>query len=428
MQGNELEILGAGISGLSAGVKNGWHIYEAGYISGGICTSYYIAPDGKKYYHREDEETYHFEIGGGHWIFGADKEILSFINSLSQTKNYERNSAVYFPDLKIYVPYPLQNHLFYLPEGIREKALKEIFEDGDNPVSTLTDWLEANFGKTLCELFFFPFHNLYTAGLYKEIEPQDRFKTPVNKDLILKGATQKTPPVGYNAVFAYPKRGLDDLIRKMAGKCMINYGKKVLKIDTKKREVLFEDGSGIRYGQIISTLPLNKVIQMAGIELDGPPAPYTSVLVVNIGAKKGGECPDFHWLYIPYSRSGFHRVGFYSNVDSSFLPLSSRRNNDRVTIYVEKAYKGGEKPKDEEIRGLCNSIVKELREWGFIAELEVIDPTWIEVAYTWQYPGSDWCGKTMEVLKKNQIYQIGRYGKWRFQGIAESVKDGLNSI
>jgi len=36
-------ILGSGITGLSAGVKNSWFIYEANFISGGICASYYIS-------------------------------------------------------------------------------------------------------------------------------------------------------------------------------------------------------------------------------------------------------------------------------------------------------------------------------------------------------------------------------------------------
>ena len=87
-------IIGAGITGLSAGMKNGFEIYEAKSISGGICASYYIGLDGKKYFHRENEETYHFEIGGGHWIFGGDKKILDLINFLTPTEKYERNLSV----------------------------------------------------------------------------------------------------------------------------------------------------------------------------------------------------------------------------------------------------------------------------------------------------------------------------------------------
>lgn len=426
---NNKLILGAGITGLSAGVSTRGEIYEATGIPGGICRSYYVTPSGKKTYFRENNDSYRFEIGGGHWIFGADNEVLDFIKSFVSVKSYERNSAVYFPDMNIYVPFPIQNYLFYLPKDIRLKALKEIKSNLNKQnfkaATTMKEWLKESFGRTLSEVFFFPFHELYTAGLYTEIAPQDKFKTPLDLNLIIKGAESKTPAVGYNAIFIYPKEGLDRLLDKMAKRCKINYNKKVAKIDLNKKEVLFKDGSGVKYESLISTLSLNKIIKMTNIKLEEQPDPYTSVLVVNIGAKKGSACPDYHWLYIPKSKSGFYRIGFYSNVDNSFLPLFSQKHRDRVSIYVEKAYRRGKKPQDKEIKKICSNIVKELKDWKFIKEAEVVDPTWIEVAYTWQYPNSSWKDKAIDILKRNSIYSIGRYGKWKFQGIAESIKDGF---
>jgi protoporphyrinogen oxidase len=420
-------ILGAGITGLSAGLSAGNEIYEAGTIAGGICTSYYMDPAGKKSYTPHSQEVYRFEIGGGHWIFGADQQILEFIRPLAEIKTYERKSAVYFPDKDIYVPYPLQNHLSYLPKQVAEKAADEIINAKEIEISTFYDWLLASFGKTLCELFFFPFHELYTAGLYKTIAPQDKFKTPANKDLIMKGLKEKTPAVGYNAVFAYPRNGLNELIGKMSAKCKINHGKRAVMINPEKKEVVFEDSGKIAYDRIFSTLPLNRMLDMAGIKINAFEGPHTSVLVLNIGAKKGKKCPDAQWLYIPQSRSGFHRVGFYSNVDPSFVPESRRKTNDRVSIYVEKAFLSGEKPDDAKIKKISSEIVEELKVWGFISEAEVADPTWIETAYTWEQPDSAWKEKGIAALDEIGIRQIGRYGKWKFQGIAESIKDGLNA-
>ncbi len=40
---NKILILGSGITGLSAGLKNGWFIYEVNSISDGVCASYYIS-------------------------------------------------------------------------------------------------------------------------------------------------------------------------------------------------------------------------------------------------------------------------------------------------------------------------------------------------------------------------------------------------
>jgi protoporphyrinogen oxidase len=417
-------VLGAGITGLSAGIAAGLEVYEASKMPGGICASYYVSPRGDKSFHRETDESYRFELGGGHWIFGVDNKVSDFINSLSQAKKYERQSSVYLPGIDIHVPYPIQNHLSYLPSDIKEEALKEMLAGRVRPIRTLADWLEMNFGKTLCGLFFFPFHELYTAGLYTRIAPQDAFKTPINIELIIKGAQDKTPSVGYNATFVYPENGLDDLIRKMSDRCRINYYSKVARIDAGKKEVVFSDGKRRKFDKVISTLPLNRMVDMAGMDI-GKADPYTSVLVINIGAKSGKRCPREQWVYVPRSRTGFHRVGFYSNVDVSFLPVSSRFDGSRVSIYVEKAYEGGKKPSDAEIQKTCDDTVRELKEWQFISEEEVVDPTWIDIAYTWQYPNSSWRGRALETLKRHDIYQAGRYGKWKFQGISESIRDGL---
>jgi len=33
--------------------------------------------------------------------------------------------------------------------------------------------------------------------------------------------------------------------------------------------------------------------------------------------------------------------------------------------------------------------------------------------------------KTLSRLEANDIIMVGRYGRWRFQGITDSIKDGL---
>lgn len=428
MKNNANLILGGGITGLAAGSVSGLPVYEADTVPGGICSSYYLKPGSSKKLFKapEDEEAYRFEIGGGHWIFGGDPAVLHYIKSLTPVKSYKRKSAVYFSKENLYVPYPIQNNLSYLGKKTASKAINEIINAPGGTPTTMGDWLEKSFGKTLMELFFAPFHDLYTAGLWTEIAPQDAYKSPVNLKVAVQGAMDKAPPaVGYNVTYLYPKLGLNTMAQKMALICDMNYEKRISEIDTKKKEVLFSDGSGAKYKNLISTLPLNKAMEMAGVEIDQKPSSYTSVLVLNIGATKGRKCPEDHWLYIPDSDSKFHRVGFYTNVDSSFMPKSSRKAGSRVSIYVEKAYQNGQKPSDKEIKKYSQSVVKELKSWGFITKAETVDPTWIDVAYTWSMPGSSWREDAIRELEKKGVYQIGRYGRWVFQGIAESIKDGF---
>jgi protoporphyrinogen oxidase len=423
-------ILGAGMTGLSAGYASGLPVYEAADIAGGICTSYYMRKGSKERLYKapSDGEAYHFEIGGGHWIFGGDPAIHRFMDALSPMKTYVRKSSVYLPALGAFAAYPIQNNLRDLPKEIAIKARDEMLSEKKfSPVRTMSEWLDASFGMTLGKLFFHPFHKLYTAGLWKTIAPQDGYKSPVNPKDVLEGFTGPSRAVGYNATFIYPEHGLDHLTKKLSERCDIRYGKRVKKIDVVKKTAIFEDGEALPYDEIISTLPLNAMVKMAAIKISDEKAyPSPGVLVINIGALRGPKCPkDDQWVYIPESKAGFHRVGFYDAVDTAFLPKSDRKKHERATIYVEKAYPEGQRPNEAAMEAICRSTIKELQSWDWIGAVEAHDPTWIETAYTWAWPESKWKDKALKELQKHGIYQIGRYGRWIFQGIADSIKDGL---
>jgi len=422
----DIFILGGGVTGLAAGLASGLPVVEAAEGPGGICCSYYIRPDGSERLTQApaNGEAYRFEIGGGHWIFGGDPVIQRFLRELTPVRTYTRRSSVYFRERDVYVPYPLQNHLRALGPEVAGQALAEMAR-APGTWTTMKDWLGAYFGPTLCKLFFYPFHELYTAGLYAQIAPQDAYKSPVSLPTAIQGAFHQPKEVGYNVTYIYPIEGLNVLAQRMASRSDLRYGKKVIRIDVARKEIAFADGSGTHYEALLSTLPLNKMMELTGLSVDARPDPYTSVLVLNLGAVRGPRCPDDHWLYNPDTTSGFHRVGFYSNVDRSFLPASARERGDRVSIYVEKGYAGGQKPSDRQVADYSDAVVRELQDWGFIGAAEVVDPTWIEVAYTWAWPGSRWRELAMRALEGHDIYPIGRYARWVFQGISDSIKDGF---
>ncbi len=415
------------MTGLAAGWASGSPVYEADKAPGGICSSYYVRPGSRERLRQppENGEAYRFEIGGGHWIWGADPAVLRFMRQLAAVNRYPRRSSVFFPDCNLYVPFPLQNNLRYLSEAVRVKVLTEVLTPPTSEPRTMAEWLSQTFGQTLTEMFFGPFHEVYTAGLWKEIAPQDGFKSPIDRTLVIRGALEAIPPAGYNTTFIYPRQGLNALAQQMADRCDMHYGKRVVRIDLEGKEVFLADGSTACYNLLISTLPLNKMLEMTGVRLKEDSDPYTSVFVLNIGATRGPRCPEDHWIYVPRSKAGFHRVGFYSNVDSAFLPTSSQAVRDRVSIYVEKAYPGGQRPSPEEVAACSDTTVKELCEWGFVASAEVVDPTWIDVAYTWSWPGSNWRVTALKALEERDVIMVGRYGRWVCQGIADSIRDGF---
>jgi protoporphyrinogen oxidase len=427
MAHHPLVILGAGMTGLAAGMASGAPIYEAGFFPGGICSSYGIRPGEveKRFNCLSDNCVYRFELGGGHWIFGGDPAVVAAIRHVAPVNSYERRSSVWIPSKGVRTPYPIQNHLKSLGTQIAAKALSEMISSSSFAVRTLEEWLHRSFGPTLTDLFFGPFHNLYTAGLWTEIAPQDEYKSPVCLEHVLRGTLGDVPAVGYNTSFLYPKSGLNSLARGFAAQCEIHYEKKAVSIDIPAHAIHFSDGSCVTYDRLISTLPLNRMLEMADMESRYTADPFTSVLVLNIGACRGASCPYDHWIYLPESCSGFHRIGFYSNVDPMFLPAAVRSTGNRVSIYVERSFRGGEKPDKSAVDKYKLAVVEELQKWRIIDEVEVLDSTWIDVAYTWSWPRSQWKQWAFQALQTCDVYMVGRYARWSFQGIADSIRDGL---
>ena len=410
-------VLGAGVTGMAAGRSSDAKVYEARERPGGLCSSYYLTPgNGRSSGLSPSTEAYRFEIGGGHWIFGGDPAVHRLMLDATPMRSYRRRSAVYFAKEQRYVPYPLQNNLRHLDPRIAQQAAAEMEALGKREsarrMRTMKEWLADRFGPTLCGHFFYRFHKLYTAGLYDRIAPQDDYKSP------------QRAARGYNESFLYPIGGLDALSRRLAERCHVEYQKRAVGIDARRREVTFADGGGTKYDALVSTLPLNRTIELACLDAAADADPYTSFLVLNIGATRGEAFPDYHWLYVMDAQECFHRIGFYSNVDRSFAPAATN-GASRESLYVERAYIGGAKPDAGEIARYADAVTAELRCWGFIDAVEVLDASWIDVAYTWSWPGSTWRDESLDLLARHHINATGRYGHWVFQGIADSIRDGL---
>ena len=167
-------ILGAGFTGLAIGYASGAPIFEATPVPGGLGASYYLKPGATRHLHwpPSDRTAYRFEVGGGHWIFGGDPDVLKWIEGLVPLRTYRRRASVFFSRENQFVPYPIQQ----FGDGVDT--------DGKLPAGaaftgdTMREWMVHYFGADLCERFFHPFNDAYTAGYYDRIAPQDAYKSP----------------------------------------------------------------------------------------------------------------------------------------------------------------------------------------------------------------------------------------------------------
>jgi protoporphyrinogen oxidase len=423
-------ILGAGVTGLGAALSSRLTVYEGASRPGGVCHSYYRSIDGSPQDPLLDDvsECFRFEPGGGHWLFGVSGEAFEALRAFGTFRTYVRRAATFFPQERRFIPYPLQDNLRYLDPKLRDRILTEICAAQPRAVAgclSFKEWLLMCFGPSLCDLFFFPFNDRYTCGYLEHIAPQDGYKSAIDRGRVLQGAFEPTADAGYNRAFHYPEGGLDRLIRAISAGCDIQLEHRVISIDTLKHIVRFSNGQGVTYDKIISTIPLDSMLRLCGITGRTRPDPATAVLVVNIAARKGIDCPSYHWVYVPSSKSGIHRVGFYSNVDQSFLPAQHRSCDDLVSVYAERSYVAGNMPSEMELDDAARAIVDELKEWGFISDVLVVDRSFTDPAYTWSWQRSVWAKEAIQLLAGLGIRQIGRYGAWKFQGMLASFGEGF---
>lgn len=397
------------MTGLAASWASGVTALEGAGAAGGICLSYGV-------------DGYRFETGGGHWIFGGDPILNRFLGRLTPLREYRRVSSVWLPKLNLFVPYPIQNNLHALPREMARAILDEMRNAPTERSGVLAEWLRESVGPTLYDLFFGPFHDLYTAGQSAHIAVQDVFKTPLDLRAVERGMAGSAPDTGYNQTFLYPSAGLDALVRALTAQGDIRLDSRVAAIDLPAREIHLASGGRLPYGCVVSTLPLDAMLRLANLSVSGAPGIRSSVLVLNIGGRKGAKLPQDHWVYVPASQAGFHRVGVYSNVDALFVP---NQDPELASFYVERAYPEGARPDDEEVNRYAREAVHELQEWGWLQEVDVMSPSWVETAYTWSRPQSAWREQAIDALRAQGILMTGRYGKWKFQGIADSLRDGI---
>ena len=187
------------MTGLAASWVSGVPALEAEKQAGGICRTYSV-------------NGFRFETGGGHWIFGGDPMLNRYLQALTPLRFYERRSSVWLPELQTFVPYPIQNNLHALSASLAQTIFGEMKSAPESRSAVLSDWLRESFGPTLNDLFFGPFHELYTAGEFVRIKVQDAFKTPVDLRAVERGLRGDAAPAGYNQTFSYPPAGLDALV------------------------------------------------------------------------------------------------------------------------------------------------------------------------------------------------------------------------
>jgi protoporphyrinogen oxidase len=393
-------VIGAGISGLSAGQALGgdFVILEKSATPGGLSGQYLAG-------------GFAFDHGGHYFHFQDKPGIKEHVERFHPFREYRRDSKVLL--MGRFVPYSLQYHLAHLPARLRRVILAEILAGSGQGGNDLEEFLLASFGPSFCRLFFAPYlQKFYGRPLAGMIAGMDKGSIPVpRKEDVLAGArSRRRSSEGYNPVFYYPARSLQGFIDSYSRPVQerIRFRERVIRVEPRHKKV-FTTAGEYRYENLVSTMPLKDLLKIIS-----PPPPFPgqqlqhiSTLVVNAVLERRRR--RFHWLYLPEKRFPFYRAGYYPAAES-------------VAVYLEKTLRPGA-PLNEQC--LFREISHTLRGTGMISnESEILFHDLRRIPVSYVVFDRNWprlVPAILSHLRRQQIHSIGRYGSWNYTSMADDI-------
>lgn len=424
----QVVILGAGLTGLSTAYhfeKNNFFdfkIFEKEASLGGLARS--VKLDGFTF-----DYTGHLLHSNNHYF----DQILEECLPQDERNHIARKSFVYTHDT--FVPYPIQMNLYGLPPEIITECICGFAKRKHflhNP-QTFRDWVLKYFGTGLAKHFFFPYNSKLLCTHHADIHPSwtDRFVPKTTMKNLFDGlACQESTNVGYNHHFIYPKQGgiqhfVDNLRKKIKSPIKTNCS--ASSIDLKNKRVIFENGTSEKYETLITTMPLDTLLQ----SLEAPTSNHlpdihknlrcTSVLNYNIGFTPA-DFTDKHWIYIPERKYPFYRVGFWSNFSKHMAPTHCS------SIYGEFSYLPHQA---EQAQFLERMLIDETCEIFGINKNQIVTEKSLFLRHAYVVYDA-WRANNLTQLHKTlqnySIHSIGRYGEWKYSSMQEAILDGKQIV
>lgn len=420
----KIVIIGAGPTGLGAayrlkelGYKN-FELYDRHPYIGGLASSF------------KDSAGFTWDIGG-HVMFSHYKYYDDIFDKL-MGKDYQLNMRECWVRMfDRWVPYPFQNNIRYLPKEVCCECLTGLVEAqtrrDHKSAKNFQEFMDAVFGDGIVKHFMGPYNFKVWAHppdmMNKEWIGERVAVLDINR--AIRNVVMGSDDFGWgpNNQFKFPLYGgTGEFYRRfekpLEGHVRLN--KTVDFINLLKKEVRFKDGQIVRYDDLITAMPLDKLCNdVLNGEVPREIKKATASLrhsggyMVGIGIKQ--PCPSTKsWMYFPEDNCPFYRVTYLSNYSPFMTPDKDRY----YSLLCETSYSpfkpvDGKQIVDDTIRGLINA--------GMITEKDQADivDTWVYHAdYSYPTPSVERDGilsQAIPFLEHHGIYSRGRFGMWKYE-------------
>lgn len=289
-----IAILGGGISGLGAAFKAAEVgvqavVFEARRSAGGLLDNFTI-------------EGFRFDHAV-HLSFATEDLVR---NIFDRTPYSTHPSVAYCFETDRWLKHPIQNNLFHLPVNDRVKLIKSFLErssklEGDN----YDLWLRHQYGDLIAERYPIRYTKKYwctTASQMSTTWIANRMRRAELDEILFGAMSPATPNHYYTTEMRYPKAGgYKAFIQPLIESAEVRCGHRCISIDLKRKTISFANGALVRYGRLISSLPLPELTSLANdvpeeIANAAKTLKATSIDLVSIGFNR--KIVNDLWFYI----------------------------------------------------------------------------------------------------------------------------------
>jgi len=420
----DIVILGAGLTGLSAAYhleKKGffnYKIFEKEATPGGLCRSV-----------QQDGFTFDYT---GHLLHINDPYFRQFIETVIGFEHFttiDRRAYIYSQGR--YTEYPYQINLHGLPTETIIECIAGYIERNQSTrmPRSFEQWVLQTFGTGFAKHFFFPYQEKIFDYPVNKLSASwtGRFVPATSLTDMLRGALEpKTKNVGYNSQFFYPHTGgiyfwLEKLAQQLINPITTEH--RVSKIDIKNNMVYFANGYSESYKQLITTLPLDVLLDLikepsnSQLKKARKNLLCNSVVNFNLGINNP-DISDKHWIYYPEHQYPFYRVGFWHNFSAHMAPPG------HSSLYGE--FSALNKSQDS-INDHLHASLTQVKKLFKLSPNDIVLEKIIQVPHAYVIYNA-WRDKQLptllHTLENNNIYSIGRYGAWKYSSMQEGLLDG----
>jgi protoporphyrinogen oxidase len=413
-------VIGAGPTGLGAAhrlAERGHDdviVLEANDYVGGLATSF------------TDEAGFTYDIGG-HVMFSHYQYYDDLVDGLmgGDYTELQREAWVWMEDR--FIPYPFQNNIKDLEPGTVLECLMGLIEAQRSPgppPTNFAEWMEQVMGAGITKHFMRPYNFKVwatPAELMNYVWIGERVSV-VDVEAVLRNVVFDEASVswGPNNTFKYPlKGGTGTLYRGMAEPLMdrIELECPVASIDPVAKEVRTVDGRRHQYDALLSTMPLNRLVEMMESvpdrvrgAVDG--LHWSGSHIVGVGIDREADTSK-NWIYFPEPDVPFYRVTYLSNYSPYMTPGPDQ------TLFLTETSRSPHKPVDEAT--IVDDVVDGLISTGLMTEDDRsrILTTWL-CSPSMSYPVPSVTrdaslGTIQPWLREQGIWSRGRFGAWLYE-------------